>query len=162
MSDYDNDSKTSEPEDSSNTSLEVLDFEDELDEKILLKLQNKWSQLDNSIGLEITNLIELFQNLNMDESNKTILETLKSVKISQQKLNSQHFKMVDKHEKIVNKLNKILKLWIQSVKELEFELISKDDKIEELQKELKSLRRINQEKSQQTISDQNGEKNASG
>ncbi|CAI8509768.1 unnamed protein product [Hanseniaspora opuntiae] len=158
LSDEDNDSKASDMEDASNTSSEILDFEDDLDEKILLKLQNKWSQLDNSISLEITNLIELFQASNMDESNKTILETLKSVKISQQKLNSQHFKMVDKHEKVVNKLNKILKLWIQSVKELEFELISKDDKIELLSRELKSLKKTTHEKNANVISENDSEK----
>ncbi|KAL6936546.1 hypothetical protein ACO0R3_000143 [Hanseniaspora guilliermondii] len=158
LSEEDNDSKVSETEDASNTSSEILDFEDDLDEKILLKFQNKWSQLDNSISLEITNLIELFQASNMDESNKTILETLKSIKISQQKLNSQHFKMVDKHEKVVNKLNKILKLWIQSVKELEFELINKDDKIEMLSKELKNMKKNTLERNSNVISETDSEK----
>lgn len=120
---------------------EISDFEDELNDEVLIKIQKNWVQLDNSIVLEMINLIDLFKNMDPSESNVTILETLNSLKTSHEKMNSQHYKMVHKNEKIINKLNKILKLWIQSVKELEFELINKDDKIEKLLKEIRTLKK---------------------
>ncbi|OBA28348.1 hypothetical protein HANVADRAFT_55110 [Hanseniaspora valbyensis NRRL Y-1626] len=135
------DEKEEEEEDDDYSEEEISDFEDELNDKVLIKIQKNWIQLDNSVVLELNNLIDLFKNMDATESNLTILETLNSLKSSQEKMNTQHYKMINKNEKIINKLNKILKLWIQSVKELEFELISKDDKIEKLQKELRTLKK---------------------
>lgn len=141
--DYDTDEEqyTEGDGDKSDIDDEISDFEDELNDEVLIKIQKNWVQLDNSIVLEMNNLIDLFKNMDASESNVTILQTLNSLKASHEKMNSQHYKMVHKNEKIINKLNKILKLWIQSVKELEFELISKDDKIDKLLKEIRTLKK---------------------
>ncbi|XBW38541.1 hypothetical protein QEN19_004129 [Hanseniaspora menglaensis] len=121
---------------------EFSDFEDGINDEILAKIQKNWVQIDNSIVLELNNLIDVVENMDQTESNATILETLNSIKLSREQINVQHHRMVSKNDKRITKLNKILKLWIQSVKELEFELISKDDRIEKLQRELRGAKKL--------------------
>ncbi|KAL3230228.1 Uncharacterized protein RNJ44_01591 [Nakaseomyces bracarensis] len=127
------------------------------DEEDLETLYSPYSQevhmLQRSITMELGSLSEFVSDQSQSNSKDafhTVGRSLETVTESFEKLNSL---ITDKDKQMISRLTKqrdVNNVWIRAVKELEFELKDKDERLSALDKERRNLKRLLQKKLQQS------------
>lgn len=127
------------------------------DEDDLETLNSPYAQevhiLQRSIAIELGSLSEFVSDLisiNSNDTFQTLGKSLRTVNESFDKLNNL---ITDKDKQMISKLTKqrdVNNVWIRAVKELEFELKDKDERLSALDKERRNLKKLLQKKLQHT------------
>lgn len=144
-------------DDNEATSLSYKEEDDENLKVVYGPYSQKLNMLQRSITIELSSLTELLsdrENMNVDGW-MTVNKSLITMSECFEKLNSL---TADRDKKMIAKLTKqrdVNNVWIQSVKELEMELVDKDERLSALDKERKNLKKLLHKKlsTNSTISD---------